>query len=173
MDWRALLRDMHRVLRPGGLFIFAEIDPRLTLPNELTPALNGPCRQTARLFEEARALFTKRGVQIEGSQLIDAWLSPGDSLWTSKPNFGFHQTTHRIWELPVNGLWHPDPKMQEVGLLMAMNVCQFTESTRPVFLSTGMTDLEFDEWLVDIRKEIRDPMNNAVIKYHVVSTHKI
>ncbi|QRV80127.1 methyltransferase domain protein [Ceratobasidium sp. AG-Ba] len=120
--------------------------PRITLPDELTPALDGPCAQTARLFEQIRDLWSKGGIQTEGSQLIDAWLSPGDIVWTSRPNFGLHRATHGVWELPVNGLWHPDPAMQEVGLLMAMNVCQFVENTRPVFLGSGMTDLEFDEW---------------------------
>ncbi|KAG8762092.1 hypothetical protein FRC12_009190 [Ceratobasidium sp. 428] len=173
-DWRSLLRDMHRVLRPGGLFIFAEIYPQLTFPEEHIPALKGSASRSASLFEELRAILSKRGVLVEGTHKIDAWLSPQDVLWESRlaPS-GFHRISHRVWELPINGLWHPDPLMQEVGLLMAMNTCQFVESTRPMFLSSGMTDPEFDAWVEDIRREVRDPMNNSIIRYHVVCAYKL
>ncbi|KAG8695090.1 hypothetical protein FRC09_009399 [Ceratobasidium sp. 395] len=174
MDWRSLLKDMHRVLRPGGLFIFAELYPQLTFPEEYAPALKGPASRSAAFFEELRAMVLKRGILAEASREIDAWLSSEDILWRSQLIFsGFHRISHRVWELPVNGLWHPNPLMQEVGLLMAMNICQFVESTRPLFLSSGMTDPEFDAWVADIRSEVRDPLNNAIIRYHVVCAYKL
>ncbi|KAG9122729.1 hypothetical protein FRC07_000763 [Ceratobasidium sp. 392] len=172
-DWHSLLKDMHRVLRPGGLFIFGELYPQLTLPEERIPAVGGPASRTAQLFEEFRAILTNRGVLIEGSQSVDGWLSPQDTIWESSRASGFHDIVHKVWELPANGLWHPDPFMQEIGLLMAMNICQFAESTRPLFLSSGLTNPEFDEWLTEIQKEMRDPMNNAVMRYHLVCAYKI
>ncbi|KAG8786106.1 hypothetical protein FRC12_016910 [Ceratobasidium sp. 428] len=171
-DWHSLLRDMHRVLRPGGLFIFGELYPQLTLPNEHVPALEGPAGRSAHLFEGFRSILTKRDVMIEATQCIDALLSPEHDIWRPQPNSGFHRINHSVWELPINGLWHPDPHMQEVGLLMAMNICKFSESTRPMFLSTGLTDPEFDEWVHDIQREIRDPMNNVVMRYHLVHAFK-
>ncbi|KAG9084965.1 hypothetical protein FRC07_013498, partial [Ceratobasidium sp. 392] len=113
-DWRSLLKEMHRVLRPGGLFVFGEIYPQLTLPEEHTPALEGPANRSASLFEELRPMLSKRGVLVEGTHDIDAWLSPGDPLWRQLPaSSGFGGIDHKVWELPVNGLWHPDPRVQE------------------------------------------------------------
>ncbi|KAG9124089.1 hypothetical protein FRC07_012890 [Ceratobasidium sp. 392] len=173
-DWRSLLKEMHRVLRPGGLFVFGENFPQLTLSEEHTPALEGPASRSARLFEDLRSILSKRDVLVEGSHQIDAWLSTEDPLWRSPPaSSGFGGIDHRVWELPVNGLWHPDPRMQEVGLLMAMNICQFAESTRPMFLSSGLSSSEFDIWVADIRKEIQNPMNKAVIRYHLVCAYKL
>ncbi|KAG9093581.1 hypothetical protein FRC06_011457 [Ceratobasidium sp. 370] len=172
MDWRSLLKDMHRVLRPGGLFVFEEIYPQLTLPEERVPALEGPASRSARLFEDLRSILSKRGVLLEESRDIDAWLNPGNELWGSQPASGFHSIIHRVWEMPINGFWHPDPAMEEVGILMGLNVCQFVESTRPVFLSAGLTGSEYDKWANDIRREVQDPMNNAVIRYHLVCAYK-
>ncbi|KAG9122728.1 hypothetical protein FRC07_000762 [Ceratobasidium sp. 392] len=171
-DWQFLLKEMHRVLHPGGLFVFGELYPQITLPGEHTPAVEGPANRLALLFEDIRTIVSARGVLFEASHDLDRWLCPGDGLWGSDANSGFHSIVHRVWELPINGLWHSDPLMQEVGRLMSVNVCEFVESTRPIFLSSGLTNSDFDEWLEAIRKEIRDPMNNAVIRYHLVCAYK-
>ncbi|KAG9078536.1 hypothetical protein FRC06_008316 [Ceratobasidium sp. 370] len=173
MNWCSLLKDMHRVLRPGGLFLFGEIDPHITLPGESLPALEGPASRTARFFEDVIRILTERGVQVGGPTDIDVWLSPEGGLWGSQPTSGFHTIVHRRWEMPINGLWHPDPVMQEVGLLMAMNISQLAGNTRPILLSSGLTDSEFDELVDDIRKEVRDPMNNAIMRFHLVSAYKL
>ncbi|KAG9093580.1 hypothetical protein FRC06_011456 [Ceratobasidium sp. 370] len=172
-NWCSLLKDMHRVLRPGGLFIYGEIYPRLTLPGESLPALEGPARRSARLFDGVHRVLTERGIQIPENDEVDVLLSPEGGLWGSQPAAGFHTIVHRTWEMPINGLWHPDPVMQEVGLLMAMNLMQFAESVRPMFLASGLTDLEFDEWVNDIRKEVQDPMNNTVMRFHLVHAYKL
>ncbi|KAG9077524.1 hypothetical protein FS749_010579, partial [Ceratobasidium sp. UAMH 11750] len=160
MNWCSLLKDMHRVLRPGGLFIYGELFPAITLPGEYLPALQGPASRLARLFEDVVSILTKRGIQIGGSHDIDTWLSREGGLWGSQPTSGFHNIVHKTWEMPINGLWHPDPVMQEVGLSMALSLSHLAENSRPILLSSGLTDSEFDEWGDDIRKELRDPMNN-------------
>ncbi|KAG9128439.1 hypothetical protein FRC07_012547 [Ceratobasidium sp. 392] len=172
-DWRTLLKDLHRVLRPGGLLVFGELDPRLTFPGENAPAVHGVTGQSARFFETYRAALSSSGVLIEGYKDIDSWLDPNNSLWAPHSGSGFSGIEHRAWEAPMNGLWHPDPLMQEVGMCMAMNFCEFMGSARPLFLSSGLTDSEFDQWMEDMRREIRDPMNNAVIRYHAVWAYKL
>ncbi|CAE6388092.1 unnamed protein product [Rhizoctonia solani] len=64
-DWTSLLHEIHRVLRPGGLLIFGELDPRLTLPGEHRPALHGAAHHSARFFEVYRSALAKGGVLIE------------------------------------------------------------------------------------------------------------
>jgi SAM-dependent methyltransferase len=172
-DWRLLLKDIHRVLRPGGMLIFGELDPRLTAPEEQSPATEGPASRSAHFFEVYRAALSSGGVQTEAITDVADWLSPGDELWASQPGSGFHSITRRVWEVPLNSLWHPDPLMQRVGALMAVNFCEFIASARPVILSQGFTDLEVDQWAEDMRKETRDPMNNAVIRYHLVCAYKL
>ncbi|KAG8695105.1 hypothetical protein FRC08_008038 [Ceratobasidium sp. 394] len=173
MNWCSLLKDMHRVLRPGGLFIYGELFPAITLPGEYLPALQGPASRLARLFEDVVSILTKRGIQIGGSHDIDTWLSREGGLWGSQPTSGFHNIVHKTWEMPINGLWHPDPVMQEVGLSMALSLSHLAENSRPILLSSGLTDSEFDEWVDDIRKELRDPMNNAVVRFHLVCAYKL
>ncbi|KAG9093579.1 hypothetical protein FRC06_011455, partial [Ceratobasidium sp. 370] len=143
-NWCSLLKDMHRVLRSGGLFVYGQVLSPITLPGERLPALQGPASRTARLCEDIPRILTERGVQVGGNNDIDVWLSPEGGLWGSQPTSGFHTIVHRTWEMPINGLWHPDPVMQEVGLLMAMNISQLAESSRPMFLASGLTDSEFD-----------------------------
>ncbi|KAG9090833.1 hypothetical protein FRC06_000863 [Ceratobasidium sp. 370] len=172
-DWRTLLKDMHRVLRPGGVLVFGELDPRLTAPKDDRPAIHGPASQSARFLEEYRAALSSRGVLIEACGDIDSWLAPDNPLWGVYPGSGFCNIVHRVWETPLNGLWHPDPLMQEIGMLMAMNFCEFIGNARPLFLSSGFTDSEFDRWVEDMRREIRDPMSNVVIRYHAVYAYKL
>ncbi|KAG8701153.1 hypothetical protein FRC08_004247 [Ceratobasidium sp. 394] len=172
-DWRTLLQDIHRVLRPGGLLIFGELDPRLTAPEDDRPASHGPASRSARFFEEYRVALSSRGVLVETYKHIDNWLAPDNPLWRAHLGSGFGNIVHRVWEAPLNGLWHPDPLMQEVGMLMAMNFCEFIGNARPLFLSSGITDSEFDRWVEDMRKEVRDPMNNVVIRYHAVCAYKL
>ncbi|KAG8716004.1 hypothetical protein FRC09_016122 [Ceratobasidium sp. 395] len=172
--WHSLLKDMHRVLRPGGLFIFGEVYPQASFPGEHTSALKGPASRIAAFFEHFRATLSKIGILVEASHEIDAWLNPEDPIWGLQPtSSGFHRISHSVWELPVNGLWHPDPLMQEVGRLMAVNTCQFVECLRPMFVSSGVTDSDFDVWVEDIHEEVRDPMNNSVIRYHLVFAYKL
>ena len=114
------------------------------------------------------AALANGGVMIEGYTEIDSWLSPEHPLWASQPGAGFRDVTHMEWEAPTNGLWHPEPAMQEVGMLMAMNFYKFISNTRPLFLSHGVSESELNEWCEDIRREIRNPMNNTVIRYHLV-----
>lgn len=164
---------MHRVLRPGGMLIFGEIDTRVTLPGQHTPALNGPGHECTRFFELYRKALAKGGVLIEAFSEIDTWLRPDSGLWNTNPPAGFYQSEHRTWEAPVNGLWHPDPELQEVGMLMAMNFREFIGSARPLFLSYGVSDTEFDRWVSDIHREIRDPLNDSVIRYDLVTAFKL
>ncbi|CAE7136617.1 unnamed protein product [Rhizoctonia solani] len=172
-DWTSLLKEMHRVLRPGGLLIFGELDPRLTLPGEHEPALHGPGHHSARFFEVYRAALAKGGVLIEATSKIDGWLRPDSGLWDTKSPSGFHHVVHRAWESPANGLWHPDPTMQEIGMLMAMNFCEFIVNAQPLFLSHGISQVDYDKWLEASRREIKDPMNSSVIRYHSVTAFKL
>ncbi|KAG8790360.1 hypothetical protein FRC12_012053 [Ceratobasidium sp. 428] len=169
-----MLKDMHRVLRPGGMLIFGELDPRITAPGEAAPAIHGLASQSARFFEEYRAALSNGGVLIDSCRDIDSWLDRDNQLWAAPhTEYGFSNVEHRSWEAPVNGLWHPDPRMQEVGMFMAMNFCEFMGSARPLLLSSGLTDSEIDKWMEDIRREIRDPMNNSIIRYHAVWAYKL
>ncbi|CAE6441229.1 unnamed protein product [Rhizoctonia solani] len=172
-DWISLLQEMHRVLRPGGLLIFGEWCPRITLPGEDAPALDGPARHSARFMETYRSAIAASGILLETASNIDGWLRPDSGLWPTQTPTGFGGITHGVRESPLNGLWHPDPKMQEVGMLTAMNFCEFLVSAEPLLLSYGISKGEYDEWTENIQREIRDPLNSAVIKYHFVTAFKL
>ncbi|CAE6388069.1 unnamed protein product [Rhizoctonia solani] len=172
-DWTSLLQEMHRVLRPGGLLIFGEWCPRLTLPGEDKPALHGPAHHSARFMEMYRSAIAASGVLLEVNSKIDGWLRPDSGLWPAQTHSGFYDIVHEVRESPLNSLWHLDPKMQEIGMLSAMNFCEFVASAQPLLLSYGISETEYEEWVEDIRREIRDPLNSAVIKYHFVTAFKL
>ncbi|GAB1520490.1 hypothetical protein RhiTH_003567 [Rhizoctonia solani] len=172
-DWASLLQEIHRVLRPGGLFIFGEWYPQLTLPGGNMPALLGPARHSARFMETYRSAIAASGIFVEAASEIDNWLRPDSYLWSAQARSGFCSIIHEVRESPLNGLWHPDSDMREIGMLSAMNFSEFIVSAQPLFLSHGITKAEYDVWAEHIRGEIRDPLNSVVIRYHSVTAIKV
>ncbi|QRV98583.1 methyltransferase domain protein [Ceratobasidium sp. AG-Ba] len=150
-DWQAFVKDIHRVLRPGGMLIVGEFEPRLTFPEGSNPGLNGPGSHSIRFFDHFRQALLSRGLPVDICQDVDTWLNPANPLWTDIPGSGFCNLEHRTWEVPLNGLWHPDPVMQQAGIYMAMNLSEFLNNTRPLFLSAGFTDDAFDKLKVHFR----------------------
>ncbi|CEL63276.1 hypothetical protein RSOLAG1IB_05319 [Rhizoctonia solani AG-1 IB] len=81
-NYRALLRDAHRVLRPGGILYIRDYNLRLWEPQDgpgwartLKPA-------SCRINDISREVLTRLGGEPDICDKIPRWLAPNSNLWS-------------------------------------------------------------------------------------------
>lgn len=158
-DYRAFLPEIRRVLRPGGLFLFCELeleifdasDPQLVRPATNAPGLTRFTRITRREFE-------RQGISVRAPTQMPAWL---DAIG------GFHPSMRDMRAFP-NGPWHPHALMHDVGLMGARAWKASTFSLRPMLHTFG-TSLQDCEALTEaVLRDLKDPNVQTITKYRMV-----
>ncbi|CEL58666.1 hypothetical protein RSOLAG1IB_08729 [Rhizoctonia solani AG-1 IB] len=186
-NYDMLLREFHRVLRPGGLLLIGELgseayeayDPDI-------PAVHSSPR-VQRGLQLIRQAVSSQGVMIDHVPSIPHWLDPNSSLWTSPSHpttsttsppvlqtrkRGFTQIETRVAHLP-DGPWHPDPIMQRAGAL-AQDVWRATwHSVIPLLLEKGVDEELVRSIVEEALEELMDPTIQTVWKYYMIHCVKI
>lgn len=142
-DWPRLFEQAFKNLKPGGWFELQDI--------------NLPCRSDDGSIE---------GTNIQKwSQLsLDAGAKLGRRLdaakdykkWMEEAGFvDIHEVIHNWPQNP----WPKLPKHKELGLWMMTNLLEGLHglSVVPFALAHGMTQEEVELFLVDVRKDVKDP----------------
>jgi len=75
------------------------------------------------------------------------------------------------WRGVPTGPWHPDPLLQDVGMMAAQIAQKGYYSLRPLLKSSGLSDVTIDG-LVEGLRDARNPLLQLIFKYHVVCAFK-
>jgi hypothetical protein len=178
-----MLREFHRVLRPGGLLLIGELGVEVyeAFDTDVPASASSPrIHQGLKVIREAVA---SQGVMLDALPLIPKWLEADSGLWSVPPpptatplvrtrKRGFTGIETRTVHIP-NGTWHPDPIMQRVGA-MAQEVWQSTwMSIIPMLLERGLDPPTVRNIVEGAVQELMDPAIQTVWKYMMIHCIKI
>ncbi|KAG6844102.1 hypothetical protein H0H87_009777 [Tephrocybe sp. NHM501043] len=165
-DYAVVLREVGRILRPGGLFISYEwgrypafhpdFHPSLHLnPAEHTP---GVCHFFDTLI---RALDECRGIRpIAGT--IPALLGESGA---------FRDVTQRCYYMPI-GPWHPDPQMKHLGRAFRAALVRYADSVKPLLVENGLTEEQVGAIVHEYVHELKTVRGMVSVLY-TVHAHRI
>ncbi|QRV98219.1 methyltransferase domain protein [Ceratobasidium sp. AG-Ba] len=157
-DYRAVVREAHRVLRPGGL-LFTN-DPTLGFwdPKDVR-ILSRRNPQACRLYGIIRERVSNFGIDPDMFDKLPQWLTPGSDLW-NKGQSGFKDIRCDIRIQP----WFPhegQPCMDLIDTSMApyarhVAISAIRDATG-VAKDSGLTDEEAQNLISGVVEELEQP----------------
>ncbi|EUC60956.1 methyltransferase domain protein [Rhizoctonia solani AG-3 Rhs1AP] len=162
-DYRALLREVHRVLRPGGVVHMREYNLRLWDPQDSPRPIRSMKPATCRITDIARGVLERLGGEPDICDKIPRWLEPSSSTWSHigliEPK-GFERinmTTKAYPAYPHEG--HPcasklDPRIVPV---LAHYATTTVRDMFSILRDGGMTAEEATEIIEASIEELKDP----------------
>ncbi|TFK48169.1 S-adenosyl-L-methionine-dependent methyltransferase [Heliocybe sulcata] len=157
-----MLRDVARVLRPGGLFISGEFRNYPVFP-ERRPGRNDPdilCPHFFRFLGLTAQALGLLGVRWDLSCKIPQWLEASGS---------FYNITRRTFELPI-GDWHPEQRHS--GIKAAEIFVGFVEAMESFLGYSGLIPKEELARLMGGAIYELQHVSGLVMYYDVVCAHK-
>ncbi|KAG8691870.1 hypothetical protein FRC11_007229 [Ceratobasidium sp. 423] len=172
-DIPALVLEIHRVLRPGGLFLYGEYQNNgfdASTPDQ-SAAATAP--NLVRALRTARDIYMRQGTYAYAFRDVPPLLDPKCAIWANEKTKGFVGITSEEKMVP-GGPWHPVPRMREVGLITQQVWCELWRSLRATFLSHGgMTTEEVNGIIDGAIDELLNPGTRLLYgKYHVLYAFK-
>ncbi|KAG9034905.1 hypothetical protein FS837_002103, partial [Tulasnella sp. UAMH 9824] len=150
-DYHGLFRQVHRMLRPGGVLLvvegpFAMFDAnkdRIQAETPDDPGFTWLHRLTRTTAEAIKA----RNPSYANLERVREFLSEmsGD-LWKGVWGFSFF--------IPI-GPWAADPIERQAGEFMRTSMIRGTEAVRPALVGSGVVPEEADHWIEEARAELK------------------
>ncbi|KAG9017514.1 Ubiquitin-conjugating enzyme E2 2 [Tulasnella sp. 427] len=157
-DIPSLLEEVKRVLRPGGIFMFGEIELACYDVNGRSSALETTPGISALYAAFRRAVETQR-INLDSVKAIDTWIENVG---------GFAKPVHETHLFPLGGQWlSPNhATLKDVGRGMHVNFLKLGESMKPVLLRSGMTQGQVDALVDAQHRDMHNPSIRVLHKYH-------
>lgn len=158
-NYPALLDQVARVLRPGGLFLACEWGRTIAMANGGDPRMLAP-RSCAFFGAISQTLSQRRIYPIAGN--VQQWLVAS--------NMFNHVRPHR-YEMPV-GHWPTDPRQSALGIAFRECLETYAESMRIMMLEAGCRREEVDHLVDGFRVEL-DTVQGMVCPYYTVHALRV
>lgn len=157
-NYPAFLREIKRILKPGGLFLFTNSEPYIFLTSRTKPSHSIPACVRMQAF--CAHLLARHRIQIKDPSHLPVLI---------KQVGGFKNDSARHGVICVpNGDWDRKSWTQrEIGLKSLQCILGSLSSAKGVFRrELGMSEDQFDELARSVRNELEDPDIHTFHHYH-------
>ncbi|KAG8744030.1 hypothetical protein FRC10_010919 [Ceratobasidium sp. 414] len=177
-DPKGFIQEIHRVLKPGGLFLFGEseldgFDGR----NPEFPA-HGTLHALCEGFRITRQALTQQGVDVHMWRDLPNWLSPDSDLWESKRamkgdrSVGFRDIRFKSEIIPA-GPWPEDERLKEVGRIVQQAWTHIWKSMEAPLQVFGLDELKAKQIVQGAVGDIARRNVAVAAKHHLIYALKI
>lgn len=171
----AIIAEVHRVLRPGGLFICGEFQNCVFDAS----TKNHSAAQTAPNLTRAMGLIDQmslaHGAPLHSWREIPLMLRPECDLWreiADEKRRGFTRIRSAFRDLPSKA-WDPTPRLRDIGIMMEYTTHQTWVAVTPMFIRQGLTKSEADELSRRVLAELVEPGSSKLyFRYHFLYAFK-
>jgi hypothetical protein len=160
-DYPAILQEVARVLRPGGLFVscelgrYAAFDPSF----QRVPSIDAPA--TVRFFNAIMNALASRGIPPIAHQIPTFIANSGCFV---------DITVEQKW-IPI-GVWPSDAVSQNIGADY-LRVCErYADSSKPMLLAAGWSEATLERIITDYIQEIHT-VRGLVGVFHTVHARRV
>ncbi|ESK94530.1 tam domain methyltransferase [Moniliophthora roreri MCA 2997] len=162
-DYDRLLKEIARILRPGGLVLL--IEPDLTPLADGQPILRSCAREVQdwySLWETVRLCLAKLGVDVQVPERLAEMVADTGS---------YESIVKRDGNIPV-GFWPADLESLTVGQLAWMEYDLLIPALKPMFLSLGLPETHCNTLIANAQKDLYHPQLNLSAHIHIVYASK-
>ncbi|KAF8605136.1 hypothetical protein BDV93DRAFT_605621 [Ceratobasidium sp. AG-I] len=176
-DLAAFILEIYRVLRPGGLLIWSELEActRDASVADHNAAEKSP--SLARATQLVENACIRQGAAINAWRDVPLFLDPKNGLWCNEGGTGgqargFTSIRNAAKILPITP-WHPSPHLRDAGILTQQLSRQMWTSFVPMFINEGLSEPEAEELARKTYVEIAElETKQLYVNYHVLYAFK-
>ncbi|CAE6414568.1 unnamed protein product [Rhizoctonia solani] len=158
------LRELARVLRPGGVAIFAEVDstPVGEKKNRIPLEPRGGAPGWAQYWDQVRRALGQLGIDVS---------IPSQLRSRVRDTRQFEHIVAQEAMVPI-GFWPKDPVVLSIGQLAWMNYDNLLLALRPLLLDHGITPDKAAKLIEDAQENLYHPKAQPYCCWHIVHARK-
>ncbi|CAE6356599.1 unnamed protein product [Rhizoctonia solani] len=178
-DYNLMLREMHRVLKPGGLLVIGEMPSEsYEVSDPTVPLHTSPMRaQAIALMRKAHAA---QGIDLTVWDELSYRLDPGHPMWgnngpgpKSTTSVRGFRTITSFHHLIPNGPWSSEESQRVIGAMAKLVFEKAWKALPPMLRMMGMEENEASAFMARLEAEVQDPRYRSYAKYKVWCARKI